>query len=189
LLSLRDAYQRLSQVDELTQIGNRRCFDKELVRCMAMSRRTGAPLALMMVDIDHFKAVNDRHGHPTGDAYLRIVGGLLAKSVRGAEDVPTRYGGEEFAVLLQNTDAEGARVLAERVRALVEAQRLRNDGAASGSVTVSIGVSTTTTPGVDGEPVKLVAQADQALYRAKREGRNRVVVSAANRTDSGSFSQ
>jgi diguanylate cyclase (GGDEF)-like protein len=175
LLALRDAYQRLSEVDALTGVGNRRSFDKELARCLALARRTHSTLALLMVDVDHFKAVNDRHGHQAGDDYLRAVGGVLARTVRSGEDVASRYGGEEFALLLQSTDADGARVLAERVRQSVEVLRLPNDGAPGGSVTVSIGVAVTDLAGTVAES-ELVARADRALYRAKREGRNRVVL-------------
>jgi len=175
LLALRDAYRQLSEVDALTGVGNRRAFDKELTRCLALARRTRSPLALLMVDVDHFKAVNDRHGHQTGDDYLRAIGAILARSVRQGEDVATRFGGEEFALLLQSTDADGAQALAERMRTAVEALQLRNEGATGGWVTVSIGVAVADAAGTHSE-AELVARADQALYRAKREGRNRVVL-------------
>jgi diguanylate cyclase (GGDEF)-like protein len=178
LSALRDAYRQLAEVDALTGVANRRSFDKELTRCMAVTRRSGSPLSLLMVDVDRFKAVNDRYGHQTGDAYLRAIGALLAGSLRAGVDLATRYGGEEFALLMQSTDADGARLLAERLRVGVEALQLRNDGTAPGHVTVSIGVATTARPGPDAE-ADLVARADHALYRAKQQGRNRVVVAEA----------
>lgn len=106
--------------------------------------------------------MNDRHGHQTGDEYLRSVGGMLASAIRDGEDVATRFGGEEFAILLTNTGMEDALLTAERIRAAVAARRLRNDGAPGGFVTVSIGVAVME-PGCPASQDELVARADRAL--------------------------
>ncbi len=175
LEAVRDAYQKLSEVDELTGLGNRRKFEREIERMIALANRLQIPIALLMLDIDHFKAVNDRLGHPVGDEYLRSIGRVLSIAVRRGEDTAARYGGEEFAVLLVNTGVDGAGSLAERIRAGVEALKLRNDFASAGIVTVSIGIAVVL-PGVPSRRDDLIGVADRALYRAKGEGRNRVVV-------------
>ena len=173
LESVRDAYKQLSEVDELTQLGNRRSFDKELVRALTLTSRLQLPLTLLMVDIDHFKRINDSHGHQVGDDYLRAVGQVLAATIRVGEDVTTRYGGEEFAVVLVNTDIAGGMQTAERIRAAVEALALPNSGAPGGKMTLSIGVATVT-PGELVPKDDLIGRADRALYHAKNSGRNRV---------------
>ena len=175
LEALRDAYEKLSEFDELTGLGNRRKFESEIKRMIALAMRLQIPLALLILDIDHFKAVNDRLGHPVGDEYLRVIGGVLAAAVRNGEDIATRYGGEEFAVLLVKTGVDGATSFAERIRAGVEALKLRNDLAAAGIVTVSIGIAVALI-GSTSQRDDLVGIADRALYQAKNGGRNRVVV-------------
>jgi diguanylate cyclase (GGDEF)-like protein len=177
LETLRDAYQRLSEVDALTQVGNRRLFDREMTRNITLARRLLTPVSLLMVDIDHFKSVNDKLGHAVGDTYLRAVAQALVATVRTVEDVVARFGGEEFAVVLQNTGQEAAAATAERVRAAVQALHLRNETSAVAVVTVSIGVATCM-PGRVTSAEELTAHADRALYRAKREGRNRVVIAS-----------
>ncbi len=174
LQHMRDSYKALSEVDELTQLGNRRSFDKEMQRALALTRRLQAPLALLIVDADHFKAVNDRYGHPVGDDYLRAVGKVLRQSVRLGEDVATRFGGEEFALLLVNSDLAGALAKAERIREQILALKLTNEGAPSGVFSVSIGVAIAS-PDETMTPPALIAAADKALYEAKRGGRNQVV--------------
>ena len=174
LETLRDAYKQLSEIDELTGLGNRRKFDLELGRGLALANRLNLALSLMMLDIDYFKAVNDRQGHQVGDEYLAAIGRVLAAAVRKGEDVATRFGGEEFALLLSNTGTAGAQILAERIRADIEALRLPNSGSPNEIVTVSIGIATLdpgAAPGAD----TLVGRADRALYRAKQAGRNRVI--------------
>ena len=167
----RDAYILLAEVDELTQLGNRRNFEKELGRAMALTRRLKVPLALLMIDIDDFKMVNDRHGHQTGDDYLRAVGKVLAAATRLGEDVATRFGGEEFAILLLNTDTDGAIANGERIRSNVAALALPNAGSPNGILTVSIGVAALQ-PDTPMTREELVTRADRALYRAKNNGRN-----------------
>jgi diguanylate cyclase (GGDEF)-like protein len=157
--------QRLSMLDGLTGIANRRRFDEALDVEWRRGVRSHAPLSLLMIDIDAFKPFNDAHGHQAGDECLRRVGAILAESLHRAGDLVARYGGEEFAVLLPETDAEHAKQVAEMLRELV---------AAGAPVTISAGVSTMV-PELGAAAFVLVADADAALYEAKRSGRNRVV--------------
>jgi len=166
--------ERLSLVDPLTGIANRRQFEKVLEFERRRSERTGGSLALLMIDIDEFKVLNDAFGHLAGDECLKRVAEELTRTVRGAGDLVARYGGEEFAVVLPGTDSNGANILAERIRSRIEALAIPLSPDRPGkTLTVSVGVS-----GVmlaqDVAPEALVSAADQALYRAKQEGRNRV---------------
>jgi len=159
-----------AQRDPLTGVHNRSCLDASLRREMDLAHRHRTPLALVMLDIDHFKNVNDRHGHLVGDCVLRDVAEHAGACVRSS-DMLFRYGGEEFVMLLSNTDAAGAHRLAERIRRAVENLRCRY-ATTSIRVTASLGVTCL----LDGdEPETLFARADAALLQAKREGRNRVV--------------
>ena len=136
---------------------------------LGRGRRAADAIGILMVDVDHFKALNDRHGHATGDVVLRAIGRTIATTVRDL-DVPARFGGEEFVVLLRNPSPEVALEVGERIRGAVERIDLRDIGV--GAVTVSVGASVSR---ADGEAVAtLVERADHALYRAKRYGRNRV---------------
>ena len=152
--------ERLATTDGLTGLLNRRTFNSELEKRVREAQRYRRPLSLLLLDIDHFKKVNDTHGHPAGDAVLRGVAQVAAKQARET-DIVARYGGEEMALILPETDAEGAARIAERIRQAVAASK--HEGL---QVTVSIGVAT----GFD----DLVEHADKALYRAKQSGRNRV---------------
>ena len=172
---MRDSYKALSEIDELTQLGNRRNFDREMQRAQALNRRLNTPLALLVADADYFKAVNDLRGHAIGDQYLRALGKVLRDSIREGEDVAARTGGEEFALLLSNTDRAGAMATAERIRTHIADLNLGNAGAPSGKFTVSIGIAISR-PNQPAEPSTLLALADKALYRAKHEGRDRVAV-------------
>jgi diguanylate cyclase (GGDEF)-like protein len=140
--------------------------------------RTQEPLALLMVDVDHFKLYNDTLGHPAGDGCLRDVARELRRSLLRAEDRIFRYGGEEFVALLANTDAADAGHCAERLRRAVADQKLPHP---RGVVTISLGVATAIPPRQDGDdgPSALVARADAALYRAKQQGRNAVAMAGA----------
>jgi diguanylate cyclase (GGDEF)-like protein len=164
-------FRILASTDELTGLFNRRRFFEELEREFQRHRRYGSALSLMMLDIDHFKRINDTLGHQAGDIVLREVAQLLAASVRRTDTVG-RYGGEEFASLLPETRRDEAIEVAERFRAIVEARAFQY-GEQRVTVTVSIGISiageATDTEGA------LIRAADDALYRAKSEGRNRVV--------------
>ena len=162
---------RLATVDALTGVGNRRLFDRTLASEASRVGRYGGALALVLADLDHFKRINDVHGHAAGDEQLRAVGGVLRDCAR-ASDLVARYGGEEFAILLPHTDAAQALQFAERVRRALA----RQAGPAGERVTASFGVAQL---GPEGDVAQLVAAADAALYRAKAEGRDRVVAAPA----------
>jgi diguanylate cyclase (GGDEF)-like protein len=156
--------------DALTGLGNRAALDQALEREFQLARRHGRALSLLVVDVDHFKAVNDRLGHSAGDQVLKFVARRLNEVARRS-DMVFRYGGEEFVLLLSNTDQEGARQLAERIRAAVEesACECHNENVC---ITVSVGV--TSLAGEVPTAGRLFDQADAALYDAKTGGRNRV---------------
>ena len=165
--------ERLATTDGLTGLLNRRTFNAQLERRMREAQRYRRPLSLLLLDVDHFKQVNDTHGHPAGDAVLRGVARIAQKEARET-DIVARYGGEEMALVLPETDARGALVIAERIRKVVAAaQHPTEQGALK--VTMSIGVATW--PGGGDSPEALLESADKALYRAKQAGRNRVEVS------------
>jgi diguanylate cyclase (GGDEF)-like protein/PAS domain S-box-containing protein len=168
---------RLAMQDGLTGLANRRAFDGALDREWHRAARDGAPLSLLLLDVDRFKAFNDRYGHQAGDECLRSVAQAVKEAVHRFGDLAARYGGEELAMLLPGTAMAGAAEVAERARAAVQALGLPHlEGGPLQVVTVSIGVATIT-PLIDGPPpARLVAAADGALYQAKHNGRNRVVV-------------
>lgn len=166
-----DRLELLSHVDGLTGVANRRRFDEALRRELVRARRQGGALALIMADIDHFKLLNDHHGHLVGDARLQDVAATLMACARRGGDLVARYGGEEFAVLLPGADADEAVEVAERMRAAVEARGLVSP-AASGVVTVSIGLAQLDHAGEEAQA--LIDRADKALYQAKHDGRNRI---------------
>ncbi|WGD30192.1 sensor domain-containing diguanylate cyclase [Ancylobacter sp. WKF20] len=160
-----------SRLDALTGLTNRRGFDEALLRLAGRCLRTSEPLALLLIDVDHFKAINDQLGHPAGDEVLRRLGATLAGTRVRVEDVIARYGGEEFALLLPGSNAEAAGQLAVGIRQTIASSgAVRPDGRA---VTVSIGVAVL--EGGEGDAPSLIAAADNALYRAKRQGRDCVV--------------
>jgi diguanylate cyclase (GGDEF)-like protein len=163
--------------DGLTGVFNRRYFDQKIITDMSFARRHRIPLSLIMLDIDHFKRVNDTYGHRAGDSVLVAVADTVASSIR-TEDVLTRYGGEEFAIIAQATGADGATVLAERIRQTVAALSVPADDhpGAEVSVTASAGVATVP-PGTEVDLADLMASADKNLYEAKSRGRDRVVTS------------
>ncbi len=166
--------QRLSAVDGLTGIANRRSFDETLLREWRRCKRGEVSLALLVCDVDYFKQYNDAYGHQMGDDCLRKVAQSLAGHARRPADLMARYGGEEFAAILPETDVGGAVLLAEAMRKAVEGLSVAHcDSHISPFVTVSIGVSTMG-PGGAGSPEALLRAADMALYTAKRTGRNRV---------------
>ena len=163
----------LAATDGLTGLANRRSLDQALKQEWARGMRSGQPLALLMIDVDHFKAFNDRHGHHGGDVALRSVAQALAASIRRPGDLAARYGGEEFMVVLPETNKTGACILAEKLRLAIEA--LPPFGDDTLPITVSIGVATHLPISHD-VPEPLFHAADRALYRAKKNGRNRVEV-------------
>jgi diguanylate cyclase (GGDEF)-like protein len=165
---------QLAMTDSLTGVPNRRALmeQAELVR----AQRGGNPVALLMIDVDHFKRINDTFGHPAGDEVLRQASALMGQRLR-AGDVLGRYGGEEFCVIAPGTDAEGALILAESLRKVLAVTPLRTE-AGEVSVTVSIGIACCA--GDAGRELKsLLAESDAALYQAKQAGRNCVMLSRA----------
>jgi diguanylate cyclase (GGDEF)-like protein len=171
-----ETLHRLSTQDGLTGVANRRLFDETIGVEWRRAARSRAPLTLLLIDIDFFKAFNDAEGHQSGDDTLRRVAQSLRTSVNRAADLVARYGGEEFAILLPETDAEHAASIAESVRSRVELLDIEHRASALGRVTVSVGVATCVPPrdGVGMED--FIGVADDALYDAKRMGRNRVVM-------------
>jgi diguanylate cyclase (GGDEF)-like protein len=160
--------------DGLTRIHNRRAFDERLIDELRRHQRYRHAMSLLMVDIDHFKNINDRYGHLVGDHVLREVGRILSETLRST-DFTARYGGEEFVVILPQTAEEQARVLAERLRGAIAEARFVHEGEAF-SITVSIGVSAMQ-PGALTRRKDLLEKADKALYQAKHLGRNQVCAS------------
>ncbi len=170
-----DLNQRLANLaseDGLTGLTNRRGYDEALARTFAQNHRSGAPLSLLLIDIDRFKHYNDTCGHPAGDNCLRTVGSLLKRTLRRPGDVAARHGGDEFAAILPDTPEEGALLVAESVRKKVHNLGLQHSGNTLGIVTVSIGVATMTADGAFARPEELVRAADAALYAAKAAGRD-----------------
>jgi diguanylate cyclase (GGDEF)-like protein len=172
------AYSELeltSQRDGLTGVSNRGNFDVQLQREVARAKRARSPISVVLVDVDYFKRYNDHYGHPAGDACLRMVAEALQSACRRPADFVARYGGEEFVLVLPETPAEGALLVAEVARAAVVGCAIPHAPAAGTPfVTISAGVATAA-PGDDIGPDRLVAAADAALYRAKDSGRNRVL--------------
>lgn len=158
--------------DPMTRLYNKRYFAERLDAELRFAQRHGSQLAVLMIDVDHFKLVNDRRGHLVGDTVLGAVALALARAVRN-EDVVARYGGEEFVVLLRETPIDAAALLAERLRKKVEDAAVPAEGGGPVKVTISIGLAVFPSPGVlTGSD--LVGAADRALYVAKESGRNRV---------------
>ncbi len=165
--------------DPLTKVYNRRYLDRRLQEEVARSKRYSLDLSVLMLDIDYFKRVNDIYGHQAGDITLSALGSLVKAALRDL-DVVARYGGEEFMVICTNTAIDGAALVAERLRHLVESNQVEIPDGSGASQTIQISISIGAaglSASVDSKE-KLVQAADQALYRAKEEGRNRVIVSA-----------
>jgi diguanylate cyclase (GGDEF)-like protein len=164
---------QVSREDPLTGVWNRRRLDEELAEEWRRAVRQGTSLGLLLLDVDYFKAFNDRLGHPAGDACLKAVAHAVAEAHRRAGELVARYGGEEFAVLIPNASREETASAAEAVRARVEALRLPHpDSSVAPVVTVSVGASWAQ-PSAEAPLADLVSVADRALYRAKQGGRNR----------------
>ena len=167
-----DFLRSLVFVDGLTRVANRRRFDEALLSEWRQCQRAGTPLALLMIDIDHFKRYNDHYGHPTGDACLQQVAAVLKAAMQRACDLVARYGGEEFVCLLPGCDQAPALAKAQALQAALAAQGIAHEASPTAAwVTLSIGVAVAQ-PQAGGSPAALVAAADAALYSAKHRGRN-----------------
>lgn len=169
---------RLASVDPLTGLANRRVFDDALAREWNRALRAASPMAVLMIDVDHFKSYNDAYGHAAGDDCLREVADVVASAVRRTTDLAARWGGEEFVVVLPDSGPEEAAAVAGKIREALAQRAIPHAASPTGAVTVSIGgAATVATPGQD--PSDLPRRADEALYAAKRGGRDRAVVPGA----------
>ena len=174
--------ERLVGIDSLTGIANRRAFDKVLHREFASAQRTKRPVSLLMIDVDHFKQINDMNGHLVGDDYLIHIADALRGALPRVTDFIARYGGEEFSAILPATDGAGAVKAAEKLRESIAGLRLAHPTTPSKTVTVSIGVSTFS--GLTRHSIaSFIKAADHALYKAKRQGRNLYEFSALERDE------
>lgn len=165
--------EKLNTLDALSGIHNRRHFDKRILAELRRSRRELTPLALVMFDIDHFKAVNDNYGHLTGDEVIRSVAHVAQEQLNRSADEIFRYGGEEYALVLPNTEKDGAELIAEKVRAAVEGLTIQGPNEKV-KCTISLGVAVSDARQAM-SPEQIIEQADSALYKAKQGGRNQVV--------------
>lgn len=172
---LNQKLDRMAHHDALSGLANRRYFDLLLEREWERLRREEKNLAALFIDVDHFKNFNDTYGHAAGDVCLSAVGRVLAEAVRRPGDVAARYGGEEFVVLLPEADLEGAREVAERIIADIDALNIKHGASVAGHVTVSIGLCITV-PQHTNTAANLLKRADAALYAAKRAGRHRLMI-------------
>jgi diguanylate cyclase (GGDEF)-like protein len=168
--------ERLANLDGLTEVANRRQFDQVLSQEWSRLAREKKPLSLILCDIDFFKAYNDKYGHPAGDTCLKKVARILQESIKRAADLVARYGGEEFAIILPDTNKNGAFIVAQEIcHRLEELKLLHQDSLVNQYLTLSLGICCQI-PSQSSSYEALVARADQALYQAKSEGRNRIVI-------------
>ncbi|MDT8450430.1 MAG: GGDEF domain-containing protein, partial [Wenzhouxiangellaceae bacterium] len=173
--------ERLSRIDGLTGVANRRYLEEQLARSWAEASRRKAPLSLLMIDLDHFKEFNDSAGHLAGDECLKQVARTLEECVERSTDLVARFGGEEFVVLLPDTDSDGAESVGERIRERIDDLKFAPpEGGQGDGITASVGCATAR-PGRSEQrteqrlrPEQLLRRADEAMYAAKRAGRNRV---------------
>lgn len=167
--------ERLSLFDQLTGLANRRNFDNTLERQFAGAKRNKSPLSVIICDVDFFKIYNDTYGHQQGDDCLAQIGKILAGQTKRANDLACRYGGEEFTVILPDTNSPGAVTVAESIRQAIFAQKVLHSGSkVANYVSLSLGVATYN--GQFRQPAEITKAADVALYKAKEQGRNRVEV-------------
>ena len=178
LIDARRQLTDLANIDELTGLGNRRLVNKVLQEEINRARRTGARLSLILLDVDYFKDYNDNYGHPAGDLVLKRLADLMERATSRAGEVVGRYGGEEFILVLPGAGDEAARRTAERLRELVMAEKMpHKHSQVADIITISQGV-VTFTPDADESPAELIKRADTALYRAKHQGRNAIVLAS-----------
>lgn len=167
------AMRVLARTDSLTGLATRRVFDETVRREWAIAQRSSRPLTLVFIDVDHFKSYNDTYGHMAGDEALVRIAGILAAGLRYGSDIATRYGGEEFVLVLADTTAEVGALIAERIRATVEDCGIAHNGSPLGHLTISLGIASYSNTSIC-RTEELVMRADRSLYRAKQNGRNRV---------------
>jgi diguanylate cyclase (GGDEF)-like protein len=177
LATLNADLQHLARVDVLTGLSNRRAIEETLLAALSAARRHQSNLAILLIDIDHFKRINDTQGHQAGDAVLTATGQALEMALR-TEDSVGRWGGEEFLAVLPNTDTQGALIIAERLRAHA-AQPGPGNADPRDVITITIGAASWQSGGID----ELISRADHALYAGKSAGRNNVQLSATNPGD------
>lgn len=179
-----DKLERLAQKDGLTGIANRRAFDYKLKGDWSTAQRNQTPIALLFIDIDHFKQFNDIYGHQGGDDCLKTVAKVIAEQSLRPSDLPARYGGEEFTIILPGVNLENAKHVAERIRKAIYDLNWKHSGnSATQRVTISIGVASLI-PTDEQQPDTLIENADKALYQAKSSGRNKVADSDPNKVPS-----
>jgi diguanylate cyclase (GGDEF)-like protein len=171
--------EELSVTDGLTGIANRRRFDAVLAMEWKRAERAGTPLALAMLDVDHFKQFNDLYGHPQGDACLQQIARVLMENISRPAELIARYGGEEFAFIVPNADSQHAVQLAQKVCDALRAYQIPHADTDGGFVTASIGVAAVI-PQPGASPASLIQAADAALYQAKAGGRNQVVLASSD---------
>lgn len=171
-----DEVRKASLIDPLTEIGNRKYFDNEIVRVMQEAKEAGTPLCMLMADIDHFKKFNDTYGHLIGDEVLKLVARTLVENLKG-RDIIARYGGEEFVILLPQTALQDAERVGNMLRSILSTKQVtrRRTNETLGVITISIGATQFKT---DDEIESFIARADAALYDAKQSGRNKVCLRA-----------
>ena len=175
---------RLSSLDGLTGISNRRQFDETLLREWRRLGRQSRPLSMLLCDVDYFKQFNDGYGHQVGDECLKAVARTLKDTLRRPADLVARYGGEEFAVILPDTEITGALQVAEAMRSAVEGLSITHSYSKGGNVvTISIGVASTTPSRTGSDSSVLLKRADDALYQAKQAGRNRIAAAVVSAID------
>ena len=187
LRQARDQLEVISLRDSLTGIANRRCFDQILAVEWDRAARLGRPLSLLLIDIDYFKSLNDRYGHPYGDQCLTEVAGALRSALTRSSDLLARYGGEEFAAILVDTELQDAEMVAARMQSAVRALSIRNETSLGQFVTISAGVATCIAS-QNSSSAALIQASDRALYKAKQRGRNRIEIgSIADVAPAGEF--
>ncbi|NRA63919.1 MAG: diguanylate cyclase [Pseudobacteriovorax sp.] len=178
LSDLNEILANLSLIDALTGIPNRRCFDDTIQQEWRRAARHGGDLALLMIDVDHFKMYNDTYGHQMGDTCLQEVAKTIGQQLRRPGDLLARYGGEEFAIILPNTNAEQTASLQKAIMSAISGLALEHNASpTSDIVTISMGVASVTPDNDINSPQELIQIADQALYKAKESGRNQVYIS------------
>ncbi|WP_226753077.1 diguanylate cyclase [Marinomonas algarum] len=167
--------EKLAQTDSMTNLFNRRTFDEQLVTELKRARREQEPLTVVLVDIDQFKKYNDHFGHIEGDDCIKRIAGVLNDCAKRPLDLAARYGGEEFALLLPNTDVDGAKAVLDELRHTVEALAIQHaPDATYDVVTISVGYSILNLDEVNPDDWAIVKEADDALYQSKQQGRNRI---------------